>query len=200
MDIAIQRINQWVSNNNANEDLFLNNLNLRELPELPNNLQELDCSNNQLTSLPVLPNTLKYLNCSDNSLTILPILPDTLEDLVCRNNNLTNFPNLPNLYILYIDDIIIFTRAQIQQLYENEVEVIVRDRQIDLYNILTNNPQQQNNNIQEDFNKLIILFFILSTDIDVDFKVTLSPLFFEACSCIDFSFTFFNLFGIVVFA
>ena len=28
---------------------------------LPNNLQELDCSNNQLTSLPVLPNTLKYL-------------------------------------------------------------------------------------------------------------------------------------------
>ncbi len=97
MNIAIQRINEWIQNNNDNAILNLSGLGLTKLPTLPNNLKDLDCSSNKLTSLPPrLPDTLCKLNCRCNKLTSLPILPD-LEELICNFNKL----NLPKNCLVY---------------------------------------------------------------------------------------------------
>ena len=116
MDIAQTRINNWITNNNINVPLILSNLNLPELPvlpnnlkilycdnnelttlpELPNNLQRLVCDKNKLRNLPTLPNSLKILDCDDNKLTALPELPNSLQKLVCSYNRLSNLPILPN--------------------------------------------------------------------------------------------------------
>ncbi len=106
MDIAIQRVNNWIKNGDINSHLDLDRLKLNELPRLPDNLEQLYCSNNKLTSLPNnLPNNLKILNCSYNKLTSLPDLHSliNLEELNCSDNyNLTNLPDLPpNLKELY---------------------------------------------------------------------------------------------------
>jgi Leucine-rich repeat (LRR) protein len=77
---------------------------LKDLPELPNSLQYLDCCDNRLTSLPELPESLKYLNCSDNILTTLPELPK-LDVLYCNNNLLGTLPDVPeSLKSLYCFD------------------------------------------------------------------------------------------------
>jgi Leucine-rich repeat (LRR) protein len=70
--------------------------NLRELPELPNELKGLFCQHNQLTQLK-LPNKLQILNCDMNLLRSLPsVLPSTLRMLSCEHNSLSQLPNLPN--------------------------------------------------------------------------------------------------------
>jgi len=38
---------------------------LTELPDLPSNLEYLNCSGNPLTELPLLPDGLQYLKCFD---------------------------------------------------------------------------------------------------------------------------------------
>jgi hypothetical protein len=95
-NLAQSRITEWINNNNVNATLYLDDLNLRELPTLPPNLQKLDCTDNQLTSLPELPNNLIQLSCGTNQITTLPILPNTLKYLYCSDNQLTNLPSLPN--------------------------------------------------------------------------------------------------------
>ena len=87
-------INDYLSKDG--KTLFLDNLKLTELPELPNSLKGLYCYNNKLTELPELPNSLKGLYCFNNNLTELPELPNSLEILYCYNNNLTELPELPN--------------------------------------------------------------------------------------------------------
>ena len=52
MDIAQQRINDWINLNDESKPLNLNSLNLTELPPLPNNLKILYCRDNKLTNLP----------------------------------------------------------------------------------------------------------------------------------------------------
>ena len=82
--------------------LTYSNRNLTILPELPLNLQELDCSRNQLTALPRLPPELQQLHCFNNQLTQLPELPPSkrgqskrgLQKLYCSFNLLTSLPNL----------------------------------------------------------------------------------------------------------
>jgi hypothetical protein len=68
---------------------------LTQLPELPPKLEDLNCSNNLLTQLPELPQNLELLDCHKNVLTQLPELPPKLEDLNCSNNLLTQLPELP---------------------------------------------------------------------------------------------------------
>ena len=58
--------------------LNLSDLDITELPELPQTLKILYCSNNQLTELPELPQTLEILNCYNNQLKELPELPKTI--------------------------------------------------------------------------------------------------------------------------
>ena len=128
MEIAIQRINEWIRIGNINKLLDLTHLGLTSLPELPSDLKILECYENQLTSLPNnlpsnlqklycsfnklkrlpnnLPTNLQILYCSFNELTSLPKLPTSLQYLYCDINNLTRLPsNLPsNLYTLYCNN------------------------------------------------------------------------------------------------
>jgi len=112
METANQRIRQWQQRGDTSISLDLSNLNLTNLPPLPNGLQILYCGNNQLTkitpssrrkpwdlsdsSLPDLPNTLQILYCGNNQLTSLPTLPTSLQKLYCNINQLINLPTLPN--------------------------------------------------------------------------------------------------------
>lgn len=75
------------------------------LPDLPQSLDNLDCSDQGLTSLPLLPIGLKTLWVSSNNLTSLGDLPLGLKLLDCSSNQLTSIPDLPKgLSTLYCDD------------------------------------------------------------------------------------------------
>ena len=104
----VEKINLWYYTINTRKIILSNLKNytklkrfecsiccLRELHELPNSLEYLNCDNNNLTELPVLPNTLIRLVCSNNNLTKLPKLPSLLKYLYCNNNNLIELPDLP---------------------------------------------------------------------------------------------------------
>ena len=75
--------------------LYVSNMNLRYLPELPEYVQELHCDNNRLMELPTLPNSLRRLSCDNNVLQSLPKLPKSLLFLYCSNNRLRVLPSLP---------------------------------------------------------------------------------------------------------
>jgi len=111
-------IQEWIRIGDVSKGLYLSRLGLTELPNLPNNLQILNCDGNKLTSLPNLPHTLislqcrfnkleslpdlsllinlKVIRCKKNRLTSLPTLPNSLQRLDCSFNQLTNLPDLPN--------------------------------------------------------------------------------------------------------
>ena len=105
MEIAIQRVDEWIQIGDITAPLDLIHLGLTHLPDLPDTLKILYCNYNKLTSLPDnLPRNLEILYCSYNELTILPNnLPRNLEILYCSyNNKLTSLPDLPDtLQILY---------------------------------------------------------------------------------------------------
>lgn len=65
---AIRRVEEWKDIGDTSRPLILKNMNLDFLPELPSNLEILDCSNNKLVCLRNLPSSLKDLNCSGNNL------------------------------------------------------------------------------------------------------------------------------------
>ncbi len=65
---GIQRVNEWIDNNNPSKVLKLTNLNLESLPELPSNLEYLNCSNNFILTITRLPESLKILECKNNPL------------------------------------------------------------------------------------------------------------------------------------
>ena len=75
--------------------LECNDMNLKELSELPGSLTYLFCKQNKLKKLPTLPKLLKGLWCSDNELTELQILPNSLLFLYCDYNKLNKLPDLP---------------------------------------------------------------------------------------------------------
>ena len=88
------------------EDLNCTHNSLTRLPDpLPPNLEQLKCGYNELTNLPDLPDTLIYLSCPHNSLTSLPELPPNIETVMCTFNELTNLPPLPaNLQSLFCNN------------------------------------------------------------------------------------------------
>ena len=72
---------------------------------LPNELKELYCNDCNIINLPELPNKLITLECSYNSISKLPKLPDSLQELLCNHNKLIEFPNIPkSLSVLHISD------------------------------------------------------------------------------------------------
>lgn len=76
--------------------LMCMNINLYQIPSLPNSLTEINCSGNHLTSLPNLPNSLQHLDCSNNNLSSLPQLSNSLTHLYCSGNQITIWPQFPN--------------------------------------------------------------------------------------------------------
>jgi hypothetical protein len=71
---------------------------LHQLPELPADLEELDCQSNPLGwygGLPALPPTLITLSCENCELQTLPPLPPSLLELTCSSNILHVLPELP---------------------------------------------------------------------------------------------------------
>ena len=84
-----------ISKNDPSQILYLSDLQLTELPVLPDTLHRLYCGRNKLTGLPVLPSSLNVLNCRDNLISILPKLPESLQYLHCHGNLLTSLPKLP---------------------------------------------------------------------------------------------------------
>lgn len=92
-----ERFEKW--NKDKDDILDLSNLGLNELPPIPDDCSELDCSDNNLTFLPELPNCTTLI-CYNNKLTSLPKLPNCFE-LGCSENQLTSLPDLPKCKILY---------------------------------------------------------------------------------------------------
>jgi len=85
--------------------------NLTTIPQLDDNIKQLDISYNKIKDLTNLPSNLEYLNCSHNNITEISNLPATLKTLVCSYNQIKNIvipPNLKRLNCMYneIKDII----------------------------------------------------------------------------------------------
>lgn len=80
-------------------DLDISNRNLRELPDIPDNVVRLNCSGNYIRRIDKLPAGLKVLNCENNSLDSLDNLPTGIEVLRAGFNylqkiDLSGYPNL----------------------------------------------------------------------------------------------------------
>ena len=132
------------------DDLFLDDLDLRTLPPVPKHVRWLTADNNQLTELPSLEGTaIQFLSLSDNSLKSLPKLPTSLEELDVENNALTNISALanPELAVLYkinlknnriseISERVVDTlidRAKRAPFYQVDIQENPLDEQTDLY-------------------------------------------------------------------
>lgn len=96
MKIAIERIKKWEADGNDWKVLDLSNLELEELPELPDNLIKLNCSRNRLTFFNTeLPSELEYVDCSYNLMTAIPIMPINCRYIDCSHNRIETIPELP---------------------------------------------------------------------------------------------------------
>lgn len=89
---ANQIISDWIAMGDDHEYLYLSELNLTELPPIPQNVKYLNCALNKLTELGELPPNLRILICANNKLTHLPPLPNTLIEIHCEDNKITHFP------------------------------------------------------------------------------------------------------------
>lgn len=77
------------------EEFYCDNNNLTHLPELLDTIKVLWCYNNRLKILAKLPKQLNNLDCKNNILKALHRLPELLEQLICSNNHLIYLPELP---------------------------------------------------------------------------------------------------------
>jgi hypothetical protein len=75
--------------------LNVSGLRIHSLPELPDDLEYLNCSFTGVCSIPALPKTLKGLKCFSMQLSHLPPLPEGLEFLNCDNTFMKVIPKLP---------------------------------------------------------------------------------------------------------
>ena len=86
---AVKKIQEWINKNDNSIAIILSDLNLKYLPEIPENCNILNISNNNLIRLPKLPNNLESLLCSNNKLLKLDVsYLNNLKKLYCTNNNL----------------------------------------------------------------------------------------------------------------
>lgn len=74
---------------------------LQELPNIPESVNNLNCSFNSLTRITCTQN-LERLFCHCNQLVSIDSIPDSLEFLYCYTNKLTSLPPLPK-NIKYVD-------------------------------------------------------------------------------------------------
>lgn len=90
--LATQQVQKWI----PGTKLDLSGLSLTKLPQLPENLTDLNIDYNELETLPSLPPSLEILWCSFNKLKSLPNLPLSLRQIICFGNKLESLPILPN--------------------------------------------------------------------------------------------------------
>ena len=81
-------------------ELDISYRNLRELPDIPDNVIRLNCSGNHIKRIDKLPEGLVALNCENNGLETIENLPDGLEILKAGFNSLEKV-NLSNCYKLH---------------------------------------------------------------------------------------------------
>jgi hypothetical protein len=96
MEEAQARIQQWLKVGNKQARLDLSNLDLTELPEIPETVIDLNCSSNKLHELKGLPRGLLRLACGGNYLETIQGLPEGLIYLWsfgCRTKTIENLPN-----------------------------------------------------------------------------------------------------------
>ena len=137
-------INNWINDNDSTLSLILIGLELKELPILPFNIQQLYINNNLLTNIDNLSSltSLKRLYCSNNLITSLDNLPPSLEELYCDNNKITrlNLNYLPLLKELYCNNnlinssVLVHQWLEITDLNENQYSVKMNSNKQFKYN------------------------------------------------------------------
>lgn len=96
MQEAEDIIRRWQEQGNVREPLNLICLELREMPDIPENVLSLYLSHNYLTRIDRLPPYLEKLDCDDNYLTYICELPSTLTFFSVEKNWLEELPHIPD--------------------------------------------------------------------------------------------------------
>lgn len=88
------------------ESVYLRDMHVTDLPNLPEGIEQLSCIHLPITKLPPLPSTLKYLRV-EGQLTHLPNLPEGLETLtlVCGNTKLPHLPSSLKYLTVYSEQL-----------------------------------------------------------------------------------------------
>jgi len=93
-------VDKWYKNAVATNDFSLTlsivGLDITELPEIPDECEDLNISLNQLSIIKHLPRNLKHINASFNKISVLPEIPDGLITLDMYSNSIANLPKLPS--------------------------------------------------------------------------------------------------------
>lgn len=85
-----------------NSTLFIEDISLTEISELPQNLKHLTVKNTPLTLLPELPHSLIELYIDNVPIVELPELPESLKILKIYNTKITKIPKI-NRNLLYLE-------------------------------------------------------------------------------------------------
>lgn len=72
-------------------ELYINDLNITHLPQIPDLTQDFDCSHNKIKYLCDLKE-IEVLDCSYNEIKKLPYINKELGDLNCSHNKISKFP------------------------------------------------------------------------------------------------------------
>ena len=69
---------------------------LRNIPKLPDGLQEFNCGCNKIRKIENLPDRLQRFHCSYNQISKIEKLPNGLQQFHCEYNQMNKIDNLPN--------------------------------------------------------------------------------------------------------
>jgi hypothetical protein len=116
-------IEEWIKQAKPNKELDLSELNLTELPNLPNTVKKLNCSYNPLKTLRNLPPNLRTLKCEGTALVRFENVPITLRYVNCSGSDLTSLDGLPDS-IRYI---IAHNCSELKKVYKLPAELIWLD-------------------------------------------------------------------------
>lgn len=97
IELAYKRIEEWKKKKNPNKLLNLSRLKIDYLPEIPDEVEWMNCDSMCLKSLKGLPKNLKRLSCSGYAQKEFDYLPEGLEYLKSNwSQNIETIDNLPN--------------------------------------------------------------------------------------------------------
>lgn len=86
--------------------------NLKSIPILPPNLEELHITNNKITNIPFFPPTIKIINLANNLLEYLPPIPKNVRLLVLAGNPLKEMPIMSKKLFLKFKTWVNYTRIK----------------------------------------------------------------------------------------